>query len=332
MMLSFKKFNYLVVGLLLLAAAASVPALTVNGAGQIGEGWNFTPFQNGPYGNWLNPPPGTNQAANEAGQTATIAWAEGNNVSPVNFQPHAPAYIPAPGGAQGEKFDMEFLAWRTVAGGTRVQVLGITSVNPTAGALYTPTGRSYHAGDLFIDKDNNAATGYLGFDTAITTANWSTTLNDPLHSGGYNHNYGAEAFNIADVSDVHGVTNTGGFGSIPAVAGQTNPFTVRTGNNGADQLANAGVTVETATFDYGMVNGQNENGTWIIQWEFNIAALGLDASQLDNLKFQWTVECGNDVIVRGPRVPEPKIPEPATIVLLGLGLTTIGLLRRRFQH
>jgi hypothetical protein len=325
-----------VVALGALAAVVSTPAsaLSVNPVtGQI-TNWGVTPFTVAPYGDWTNGPPPelTGQFGTESGETLTMAWTEGNNVSPVDFPGGPPEYVPSPGGAIGEGFDLEFLAWRLTNSGT-IQVLGITSVDPVNGAVYN--GNRYHLGDVFINTDGSDATGYMGYDAALTGGNWSTTLNDPLHPADdpYNHNLGQDLYSIVDVDDVHGITDQNGYGGNPVIAGVMNPFAVR---EGAVPFRNGNVSFAYTSHNYGTQDGLSENNTYILEWEFNIYALPflqLDPQTnlplLSQLEFHWTVECGNDVIDRGPREEEPVIPEPATVAMLGLGLASFGAIARR---
>jgi len=63
-------------------------------------------------------------------------------------------------------------------------------------------------------------------------------------------------------------------------------------------------------------------GTWSISG--NDLIMTFDISPLSgNLAFDWTMQCGNDVIEGA--APLTVVPEPSTFVLLGSGLAAIGL-------
>jgi hypothetical protein len=329
------------IALIMLAALAFAPvaqALTVDaGTGEI-TNWGFTPFQNGPYGNWTN----TGAAGAEAGETSNMAWAEGNNVvgpPAYDFPGGTTPYTPTPEGNWGEIFDTEFLAWRLV-NETTIQVIGITSIDPVNGSTIVVNGESYtyHLGDVFINTDGNDATGYNGYDAALTAGSWSTDLTDPLHPGDapYDHTMATGLYEITGVDDIHGITTVDAWGNNVTIAGLSNPFAVR---EGATQIGD--VNLQTEIVDYEALgidtSTRNESTTYILEWTFDIADLpGLledpDSQtnfDLSQLTFHWSVECGNDFINVGPRQEEPVIPEPATVALIGLGLATMGVARRR---
>lgn len=341
------KIAVLSVVLAALITAPGAQALSVNGAtGEISN-WGFTPFQNGPYGDWTN----TGAAGAESGETSSMTWSEGNNVvgPPAYDFPseYTEPYSPSPEGDQGEVFDQEFLAWRLI-NETQIQVLGITSVDPDNGAQFAVGNNvfTYHLGDVFINTDNSSATGYMGYDAALIAGEWTTNLRDVLHPGDalpYDHD-GPEIqagglYAISGVDDVHGITDIAAFGGDATVEGYSNPFAVR---SGAGLIANTGLQTAVVNYDALGVDtsSRNENNTYILEWTLNLADLpGLAADpesdtgyDLSQLSFHWSVECGNDWISTGPREDEPVIPEPATVALLGLGLATMGVVRRRRHH
>ncbi len=64
-----------------------------------------------------------------------------------------------------------------------------------------------------------------------------------------------------------------------------------------------------------------------LTYAFNLDDLGLSADEAQELGFRWTMTCANDIIEGG--VKWKPVPEPGTILLLGMGLIGIGAIGRK---
>lgn len=64
-----------------------------------------------------------------------------------------------------------------------------------------------------------------------------------------------------------------------------------------------------------------------ITYSFDLSSLGITPEQGYNLGFHWAMTCGNDVIEGG--LSKSAVPEPGTLVLLGLGILGIGIFRQK---
>ena len=268
-------FALVVVAILTVPAAA----LTVDSSGNITD-WGVTPFGSTPA-SWAPAP-----------SPYVTYWVEQNNTSPVNY-PWNIGYVPSPGGATGEAFDMEAFYSRVVQ--NRLQVLLISSA-PNF--------------DLFLDVPGGQQTGY---DFAVGSLDWNAGDASLYRING-----------SGDVLDI--ITGSGGYGGYPNIAAQVNPW--RVVENANRLVGTAGeVSIEQQTFNYGQRMGANENGTWLYEWDIPMSLLGGGTGPLG---LHITVECGNDVINNVAVMSGPPVPEPLTIVGAMMGLGGIGgYIRRR---
>ena len=88
--------------------------------------------------------------------------------------------------------------------------------------------------------------------------------------------------------------------------------TMQAWRNGYGPSLNGSSTVKDAQVNYDEVAG-------------TLTFIFPNLGPVDQLGFHWTMDCGNDVI-EGQGTP---LPEPGTLLLLGLGLAGLGIYRRR---
>jgi hypothetical protein len=217
--------------------------------------------------------------------------------------------------------------WQSVT--PQADVQGRVSSYDVAGINVTTDGTSMTVTVIgpFFDSVGVPGRGYDG-DLYISPTGWDV-WNKTGDQPGF-HNYPNDTF-IADRNDHNNYEGwkyvvTAGYDiDHPAGVYVIDPSSIQWTANGTDFQGRSsqgwrggyGAPVEGATVTFVNQNGDNSS----MSFKFDDSFLG----NIANMGLHWGEECGNDVVEGN--VPL-QVPEPGTILLLGLSVAGLGLYRR----
>lgn len=214
-----------------------------------------------------------------------------NNYAPIDY-PHGVGYLPSPGtlGEGGEAYDLE--------------------------GFFVASDNDY----LYIALTNS-------FGQSVTSSSWGTTFEQGDIFFGWGMDPNAFALDVSsgelvDVKYWDWIPNVDGsyYGNAD-IRNRVGAFQIDEGTvlGSANQTLTLWNGLETNPMTPDPTNGN----THVFEWKIDRSLLAWDG--LEDIRFHTTLGCGNDLI----EYNYAPIPEPGTIILLGLGLFGAGMFVRR---
>jgi hypothetical protein len=214
-----------------------------------------------------------------------------NNTAPIDY-PYGIGYLPSPGYQTegGEKFDLEGLFVNFDDDYMYVALTNSFGMSVTSSTW----GSTYYQGDIFFGIGGEINTFAIDVSTGDLVDVEAWTYIQDLDGSYYD--------NIAIRNRV---------GAYEAVMSPT--------LGSANQVLTLWQGLESDPLLPDATNGD----TYVFEWKIDRSLLGWDG--VSEMAFHTTLSCGNDLIEYDFGV----IPEPGTMILLGLGLFGAGIIARR---
>ena len=208
-------------------------------------------------------------------------------------------------GYGGQVFDAEYLFYKYDHNANTLSIGLQTGFNVVDGVVNYADGRSYYAGDLALSFDDDSSSYEYAVDFGLGTRDFDGKTVDAEHDGIHSGDSGVDQAGLYSVS----TWNTHVYSGYTV----SNPFAMDGGSlitsiGDNDNIAGSG-TADGVTSYYRQVT-------------FDLSGLNLgDEFTVDT---HWTMSCGNDNI--NGRL---SVEEPSSLLLMGLGLLSLGLVRLR---
>ncbi len=214
-----------------------------------------------------------------------------NNFAPIDY-PHGVGYLPSPGyiGEGGEKFDLEGFHVAFDADYLYLALANSFGMSSTS----TSTGSTFFQGDIFFGYGGARNTYAIDVSSGdfVSVNTWSYISQDP--GSYYGHTAIRERVGAFEVTDA-------------SILGAS------------DQILTSYAGYESNP----LLPDDTQGDTYVFEWRIDRSLIGWDGAS--NIFFHTTLGCGNDLI----EYTYPGIPEPGTMILLGLGLFGTGVIARR---
>lgn len=184
-------------------------------------------------------------------------------------------------------------------------------------------GQDFDMEAMYLYVDNASRTVYFALSTGVEQLGSRTWNGETIHTGDVFFDFGQDGWDTA-VKTTQTALNTVGTASVLQGFTQLQPNYALASTPWA---AAGGTTVGNATFIY--TDDATKYDHNIVELCFQMTALQWSQYLANGLGVHWTMECGNDV--GEVFLDAPIVPEPTSIVLVGLGLAGFMVRRLRFS-